>query len=114
MGDHHHIVETLSFERLVEYVKFSPSSRWAAVDAIVCKADTDLEGIATYTLPRALKLAADFRGFPEHCAMRDGRKWKTARTVARLTLDQHIDLVRIYRVSSFTQLGSLVAHLPIT
>ncbi len=75
--DHHHIVETLPFDRLMDYVRFNPSSRWAAVDAIVCKADTDPEGIATYTLPRALKLAADFRGLPEQYAMRDGRKWKS-------------------------------------
>lgn len=75
--DHHHIVETLPFERLMAYLSFDPSSRWAAVDAVVCKADTDPEGIAAYTLQRALKLAADFRGLPEFCAMRDGRKWKS-------------------------------------
>jgi hypothetical protein len=75
--DHHHIAETLPFERLMDYLIFDPSSRWGAVDTIVCKADTDPEGIAAYTLQRALNLATDFRGLPESCAMRDGRKWKS-------------------------------------
>lgn len=75
--DHHHIVETMPFEQIIGYIKLDPSSRWAAVDTIVCKADTDPEGIAAYTLPRALKLASEFRSLPEPCAMRDGRKWKS-------------------------------------
>lgn len=75
--DRYHIIETLPFGRLIDYVKLDPRSRWAAVDAVVCKADTDPEGIIAYTLDRALKLAADFRGLPEACAMRDGRKWKS-------------------------------------
>jgi hypothetical protein len=75
--DCHHIVETMPFERVMGYLKVDPGSKWAAVDAIVCKADTDSESGATYTLPRALKLAADFRNLPESCAMRDGRKWKS-------------------------------------
>lgn len=74
---HHHIVEALPFERLLAYPRFDPGSKWAAVDAIVCKADTDPEGGATYTLPHALMLATDFRNLPESCAMRDGRNWKS-------------------------------------
>ncbi len=73
----HHIVEMMPFDRLMGYLKFGTSSQWAAVDAIVCKADTDPEGIAYYTLTRALKLVEDFRELPESCAMRDGRKWKS-------------------------------------
>ncbi len=75
--DYHHIVETLPLDRLLDYLRVDPGSKWAAVDAIVCKADTDPEGGATYTLPRALKVAAEFRKLPESCAMRDGRKWKS-------------------------------------
>jgi hypothetical protein len=44
---HHHIVEALPPERLLAYPRFDPGSKWAAVDAIVCKADTDPEGSAT-------------------------------------------------------------------
>ena len=77
LRDHQNIVETLPFDRLINYLRFDPSSSWASVDAIVCKGDTDPEGIPAYTLERALKLAADFRDLPEHCAMRDGRKWKS-------------------------------------
>lgn len=75
--DDRHIVETLPLDRLLDYLRVDPRSRWAAVDAIVCKADTDPEGGATYTLPRALKVADEFRNLPESCAMRDGRKWKS-------------------------------------
>jgi hypothetical protein len=75
--DYHHIIETLPLDRLMDYLKVDPGSKWAAVDAIVCKADTDPEGGATYSLPRALKVAAEFRSLPESCAMRDGRKWKS-------------------------------------
>jgi hypothetical protein len=77
LRDQKHIVETMPMERLAGYLRFDTVSRHAAVDAILCKADTDPEGIATYTLPRALKVAADFRQLPESCAMRDGRKWKS-------------------------------------
>lgn len=73
----HHIVEPMPLERLMGYLKFGTGSQWAAVDAIVCKADTDPDGIVHYTLNRALKLADDFRTLPESCAMRDGRKWKS-------------------------------------
>jgi hypothetical protein len=73
----HHIVETMPFDRLITYLKFGSSSQRAAVDAIVCKADTDPDGIGYYTLNSALKLSEDFRGLPESCAMRDGRKWKS-------------------------------------
>jgi hypothetical protein len=74
---HHHIVETMPFDRLMGYLKFATSSQWAAVDAVVSKADTDPDGIAIYTLNRTLKLVEDFRTLPESCAMRDGRKWKS-------------------------------------
>jgi len=74
---HHHIVETMPFDRLMGYLKFGTSSRWAEVDAVVCKADTDPDGIEIYNLNRTLKLAEDFRRLPEACAMRDGRKWKS-------------------------------------
>lgn len=74
---HHHIVETMTFDRLMGYLKFGTSSQRAEVDAIVCKADTDPDGIAIYTLNRALKVAEDLRRLPEACAMRDGRKWKS-------------------------------------
>lgn len=77
LRDQKHIVETMPMERLMGYLKFDAVSQRAAVDAILCKADTDPEGVATYSLPRALKLAADFRQLPESCAMRDGRKWKS-------------------------------------
>ena len=75
--DHHHIIEPLPFDRVINYIRFDPSSGFAAVDVVVCKADTDPEGVVAYTLDRALKLAADFRGLPENSAMRDGRKWKS-------------------------------------
>ena len=57
--DRKHIIEPVPMERLTGYLKFDPMSQRAAVDAILCKADTDPEGGAAYTLPRALKLAAD-------------------------------------------------------
>jgi hypothetical protein len=75
--DRKYIIEPVPMERLTGYLKFDPMSQRAAVDAILCKADTDPEGGATYTLPRALKLSADLRQLPESCAMRDGRKWKS-------------------------------------
>ena len=62
--DHHHIVETLPFERLMAYLSFDPSSRWAAVDAVVCKADTDPEGIAAYTFNVPLSWPLTFVDFP--------------------------------------------------
>jgi hypothetical protein len=65
------------FDRLMGYLKYDTSARWAAVDAIVCKGDTDTEGVLYSTLQRAIKLAEDFRSLPESCAMRDGRKWKS-------------------------------------
>ncbi|MDP9039358.1 MAG: DUF4263 domain-containing protein [Acidobacteriota bacterium] len=77
LRDQKQIVETMPIERLMGYLKFDAVSQRAAVDALLCKADTDPDGVATYTLPRALKLAADFRQLPESCAMRDGRKWKS-------------------------------------
>src|SRR6185312_7152899 len=75
--DRHNLVETLPFERLITYVKFDPSSGWATVDAVACQADTAPDGIVADTLPRALKLADEFRNLPEACAMWDGRKWKS-------------------------------------
>jgi hypothetical protein len=89
LRDHHHIVETLNFERIIEYLKFDSASKWAAVDAIVCKADTDPEGVATYTVTRAVSLASAFREIPESCAMRDGRKWKSIPFVLISDLDYH-------------------------
>jgi hypothetical protein len=77
LRDQKHIVETMPMERLMGYLKFDAVSQRATVDAILCKADTDPEDIATYTLQRAVKVAADFRQLPESCAMRDGRKWKS-------------------------------------
>lgn len=77
LRDQKHIVEMMPMERFMSYLKFDAMSQRAAVDAILCKADTDPEGGATYTLPRALKVAAEFRQLPESCAMRDGRKWKS-------------------------------------
>ena len=64
LRDQKHIVETMPIERLMGYLKFDAVSQRAAVDALLCKADTDPDGVATYTLPRALKLAADFRQLP--------------------------------------------------
>jgi hypothetical protein len=75
--ERHHLIEALPLERLIGYLRFEPGSKYAAIDAILCKADTDPEAIATYTLPMALRLAEDFRTLPESCAMRDGRKWKS-------------------------------------
>jgi len=89
LRDYHHIVETLNFERVIGYLKFDSASSWAAVDAIVCKADTDPEGVATYTLPRAVNLASAFREIPESCAMRDGRKWKSIPFVLISDLEYH-------------------------
>jgi hypothetical protein len=77
LRDQKHIVEMLPMERVMGYLTFDPVSQRASVDAILCKADTDPEAIAAYTLPRVLKLAAEFRKLPESCAMRDGRKWKS-------------------------------------
>ena len=75
--NHHHIVETMPYDRIVSYVKHETRSQFAAVDVLVCYADTDPEGIVTYTLSRALKFAEDFRTLPEQAAMADGRKWKS-------------------------------------
>ena len=83
-------METLNFERVIGYLKsLILASSWAAVDAIVCKADTDPEGVATYTLPRAVNLASAFREIPESCAMRDGRKWKSIPFVLISDLEYH-------------------------
>ena len=87
LRDHHNLVETLNFDQVISYLKFDKASKWAAVDAIVCKADTDPEGIATYTLPRAVSLASSFRDIPETCAMRDGRKWRSIPFIVISDLD---------------------------
>jgi hypothetical protein len=89
LRDNHHIVETMNFDRLIGYLRFDNASTFAAVDAIVCKADTDPEGVATYTLPRAVNLAESFRDVPESCAMRDGRKWKSIPFVLISDLQYH-------------------------
>ncbi len=62
--DHHHAVEAMPFDRVMGYLKVDQGNRWAVVDAIVCKADTDPEGGTTYTLPRALKLAGRLSSSP--------------------------------------------------
>lgn len=79
-----HIVELMPAERLENYLRFEISSTLALVDAIICEADTkivsynedigDYEG--KYPLAKAVKLAEAVSSLPEHCAMRDGRKWK--------------------------------------
>jgi hypothetical protein len=87
LRDNHHLVETLNFDQVISYIKFDKASKWAAVDAILCKADTDPDGIATYTLPRAVSLASSFRDIPEPCAMRDGRKWRSIPFIVISDLD---------------------------
>jgi hypothetical protein len=94
LRDSHHIVETMNFDRLIGYLRFDRASTFAAVDAIVCKADTDPEGVATYTLPRAVNLAESFRDVPESCAMRDGRKWKSIPFVLISDLQYHFTYPR--------------------
>lgn len=74
-------------ERLASYLKFDPSSSLALVDAIICAADSPILSMRSssegggiepnYPLERALWLAEDVRDLPEHCAMRDGRKWRS-------------------------------------
>jgi len=74
-------------EQVANYLRFDPSSSLALVDAIVCAADSPIltmrsadEGGSiepAYPLERALWLAEDVRSLPEHCAMRDGRKWRS-------------------------------------
>lgn len=83
----HHLVEEMPMERVTSYLRLDPSSSLALVDAIICAADSPVltmrpnsEGGAiepTYPLERALLLADDVRSLPEHCAMRDGRKWRS-------------------------------------
>jgi hypothetical protein len=75
--DRKHIIESAPLDRIMGYLKFDPVSKHACIDAIVCKADTDPEGVSTYTLQRFMKFAEEFRKLPESCAMRDGRKWKS-------------------------------------
>jgi hypothetical protein len=72
----YHIVESMPFERVTGYLRLSPSSALALVDAIVCIADAE-EFYGHNLLEAALRLAADVRSLPESCAMRDGRKWKS-------------------------------------
>lgn len=72
----YHIVENMPFDRVTAYLRLSPSSGLALVDAIVCMADAE-EFYGGNLLERALRLAADVRSLPEGCAMRDGRKWKS-------------------------------------
>ena len=35
--DYHHIVETLPLDRLLDYLRVDPGSKWAAVDAIAIR-----------------------------------------------------------------------------
>jgi len=80
--DHGHLVESLSLDRIISYLKFDPVSQRAAIDAILIKADTDREAGSTYTLPRVLAFVTEFRDLPESCAMSDGRKWKSIPVLA--------------------------------
>ncbi len=82
----------MNFEQLIGYLQTDPASKWAAVDTIVCKADTDPKGGATYTLPRAVNLAESFRDIPEFCAMRDGRKWKSIPFIVISDMAYHFSL----------------------
>lgn len=66
----------MPFDRVCAYLRLSPSSSLALVDAIVCMADAE-EFYGGNLLERALRLASDVRSLPESCAMRDGRKWKS-------------------------------------
>jgi Shedu protein SduA, C-terminal len=66
----------MPFDRLTAYLRLSPSSALALVDAIVCMADAE-EFYDGNLLQTALRLASDVRSLPESCAMRDGRKWKS-------------------------------------
>ena len=72
----YHIVENMPFDRVTAYLRLSPSSGLALVDAIVCMADAE-EFHGGNLLEKALRLASDVRNLPESCAMRDGRKWKS-------------------------------------
>jgi len=74
----YHILENMPFDRVTAYLRLSPSSGLALVDAIVCMADSDTDGFyGGNLLEKALALASDLRSLPENCAMRDGRKWKS-------------------------------------
>jgi hypothetical protein len=74
----YHIVENMPFDRVTAYLRLSPSSGLALVDAIVCMADADTDGFYGDNLfEKAIRLASDVRTLPESCAMRDGRKWKS-------------------------------------
>jgi hypothetical protein len=75
LRERRHIVEYVPFDRVLGYIKFSPGSPFAAVDAIVCLADSDM--LPTEMLDHALALAAEVRQLADSCCMRDGRKWKS-------------------------------------
>ena len=70
-------------EDIPGYLRFSHASALALVDAIVCIADdpplASWQPFRTnlFQLSYALQLAEDVRNLPEHCAMRDGRKWRS-------------------------------------
>jgi hypothetical protein len=72
----------MPLERLMSYLRFDAASTFALVDAIVCDADSNpirFDGRhieRRYPLGIALYIAKVVRELPEHCAMRDGRKWK--------------------------------------
>jgi hypothetical protein len=78
------IVEQMPMEAVSSYLRFSPASALALVDAIVCMADGDLVAYYGYRrhpafdfpVEKAVALAEDVRKLPEVCTMRDGRKWK--------------------------------------
>ncbi len=72
----HHIVETKSADRLLSYLRLG-SSGLAQVDAIVCNADTEPDGVPRlFTLEKAVRIANEVADLPAFIAMRDGRKWR--------------------------------------
>jgi hypothetical protein len=73
----YHIVEQMPIQRVSDYLRSNQSSTLALVDAIICMADMEMV-LPTIDFPlyKAVTLAADVRGLPESCTMRDGRKWK--------------------------------------
>jgi hypothetical protein len=69
----------MPFDRMTAYLRISPMSALALVDAIICFADASNDSLyVPNLLEKALALASDVRSLPENCAMRDGRKWKSA------------------------------------
>ena len=106
----HQIVELMPIECLTSYLRFSPASTLALIDAIICAADT--VGLISwregpeynFPLEQALWLAEDVRDLPESCAMRDGRKW---RSIPFIILPNPAQFERIDEIEKLTHANIL-------